>query len=175
MYVMRKSGYFRGASLRVWDWFTQYFNTKYNIARMNRQTIECNQPIEVVSYKIGVCKVSNKGKSCSTTFQLVGYNEKTNISVVLCFPHSGRMHQIRVHLQYLGRLKILEIRLFLFVYNIVKFNRPKIMITEKSFTSVIAVRGRQSLFRVYRTYRYVAVFTIFSTICILLEHISKQK
>ncbi|VVC36908.1 Pseudouridine synthase, catalytic domain,Pseudouridine synthase, RluC/RluD, conserved [Cinara cedri] len=66
------------------------------------QTIECNQPIEVVSYKIGVCKVSNKGKSCSTTFQLVGYNEKTNISVVLCFPHSGRMHQIRVHLQYLG-------------------------------------------------------------------------
>jgi len=70
--------------------------------RFPEQTIECNQPIEVVSYKIGVCKVSNKGKSCSTTFQLVGYNEKTNISVVLCFPHSGRMHQIRVHLQYLG-------------------------------------------------------------------------
>lgn len=69
---------------------------------VHRQTVECNQPIEVVSYKIGVCKVSSKGKSCSTTFQLVGYNEKTNISVVLCFPHSGRMHQIRVHLQYLG-------------------------------------------------------------------------
>ncbi|XP_050528832.1 pseudouridylate synthase RPUSD2-like [Daktulosphaira vitifoliae] len=66
------------------------------------QTVECNQPIEVVSYKIGVCKVSKKGKSCSTTFQLVGYNEETNMSVVLCFPHSGRMHQIRVHLQYLG-------------------------------------------------------------------------
>ncbi|XP_029341642.1 RNA pseudouridylate synthase domain-containing protein 2, partial [Acyrthosiphon pisum] len=70
--------------------------------RFPEQTIECNHPIEVVSYKIGVCKVSNKGKNCSTTFQLVGYNEKTNISVVLCFPHSGRMHQIRVHLQYLG-------------------------------------------------------------------------
>lgn len=73
-----------------------------NLTCAHRQTIECNHPIEVVSYKIGVCKVSSKGKTCSTTFQLVGYNEKTNISVVLCFPHSGRMHQIRVHLQYLG-------------------------------------------------------------------------
>ncbi|XP_050426931.1 pseudouridylate synthase RPUSD2-like [Adelges cooleyi] len=66
------------------------------------QTVECNEPIEVVSYKIGVCKVSTNGKSCSTTFQLIGYNKETNMSVVLCFPHSGRMHQIRVHLQYLG-------------------------------------------------------------------------
>lgn len=31
------------------------------------------------------------------------------MSVVLCFPHSGRMHQIRVHLQYLGTYSILFI------------------------------------------------------------------
>uniref|UniRef100_A0A1B6C5M5 Pseudouridylate synthase RPUSD2 n=2 Tax=Clastoptera arizonana TaxID=38151 RepID=A0A1B6C5M5_9HEMI len=64
--------------------------------------IECSEPIEVVSYKIGVCKVSPKGKECSTTFHKLGYNAKTNTSVVLCLPHTGRMHQIRVHLQYLG-------------------------------------------------------------------------
>ncbi|KAK3920338.1 RNA pseudouridylate synthase domain-containing protein 2 [Frankliniella fusca] len=64
--------------------------------------IECTKPIEVVSYKIGVCKVSPKGKECSTTFKKIGYNPKTNISVVRCMPHTGRMHQIRVHLQYLG-------------------------------------------------------------------------
>uniref|UniRef100_A0A336LNY1 Pseudouridylate synthase RPUSD2 n=1 Tax=Culicoides sonorensis TaxID=179676 RepID=A0A336LNY1_CULSO len=62
--------------------------------------IECKEPIEVVSYKIGVCKVSSKGKECTTTFQKLGYNGKT--SVVLCKPLTGRMHQIRVHLQYLG-------------------------------------------------------------------------
>ncbi|XP_044727223.1 RNA pseudouridylate synthase domain-containing protein 2-like isoform X3 [Chrysoperla carnea] len=62
--------------------------------------IECKEPIEVVSYKIGVCKVSPKGKDCVTIFQKLGFNGKT--SIVLCKPKTGRMHQIRVHLQYLG-------------------------------------------------------------------------
>ncbi|XP_049871018.1 uncharacterized protein LOC126370237 isoform X2 [Pectinophora gossypiella] len=64
--------------------------------------IECQEPIEVVSYKIGVCKVSPKGKDCSTVFKRLGFNVRTNTSVVLCKPKTGRMHQIRVHLQYLG-------------------------------------------------------------------------
>ncbi|KAK8741669.1 hypothetical protein OTU49_002330, partial [Cherax quadricarinatus] len=65
-----------------------------------REHVECNEPIEVVSYKIGVCKVSPTGKDCRTEFQRLSFNGKT--SVVLCRPHTGRMHQIRVHLQYLG-------------------------------------------------------------------------
>lgn len=65
--------------------------------------MECKEPIEVVSYKIGVCKVSQKGKECTTNFQKLGFNGKT--SVVLCKPRTGRMHQIRVHLQFLGKLK----------------------------------------------------------------------
>ncbi|XP_023309919.1 RNA pseudouridylate synthase domain-containing protein 2 isoform X2 [Anoplophora glabripennis] len=64
------------------------------------EMIECKEPIEVVSYKIGVCKVSPKGKDCITFFQKLGYNGKS--SIVLCKPKTGRMHQIRVHLQYLG-------------------------------------------------------------------------
>ncbi|XP_045458877.1 RNA pseudouridylate synthase domain-containing protein 2 [Melitaea cinxia] len=66
------------------------------------EEIECQEPIEVVSYKIGVCKVSPKGKDCSTVFKRLGYNAGANTSVVLCRPKTGRMHQIRVHLQYLG-------------------------------------------------------------------------
>lgn len=64
--------------------------------------ILCTEPIVVVSYKIGVCKVSSAGKQCQTIFKLIGYNNEINTSVVLCKPMSGRMHQIRVHLQYLG-------------------------------------------------------------------------
>ena len=64
------------------------------------EPISCPEPIEVVSYKIGVCKVSAQGKDCHTDFHRLSYNGKT--SVVLCRPHTGRMHQIRVHLQYLG-------------------------------------------------------------------------
>nr|XP_022916743.1 uncharacterized protein C18B11.02c-like isoform X2 [Onthophagus taurus] len=64
------------------------------------EIIECKEPIEVVSYKIGVCKVSPKGKDCVTIFQKLGYNGRS--SIVLCKPKTGRMHQIRVHLQYLG-------------------------------------------------------------------------
>ncbi|XP_063358895.1 pseudouridylate synthase RPUSD2-like isoform X1 [Cydia amplana] len=66
------------------------------------EEIECLEAIEVVSYKIGVCKVSAKGKDCSTVFKRLGFNPRSNTSVVLCKPKTGRMHQIRVHLQYLG-------------------------------------------------------------------------
>ncbi|KAH8287904.1 hypothetical protein KR018_006963 [Drosophila ironensis] len=66
--------------------------------------IECNEPIDIVSFKIGVCKVSPKGKDCKTTFQRIG--EVGDCSIVLCKPLTGRMHQIRVHLQYLGSYPI---------------------------------------------------------------------
>ena len=73
----------------------------YLPARVCRGKTECCQPVEVVSYKIGVCKVSAHGKECRTEFQRMSYNGKS--SVVLCRPFTGRMHQIRVHLQFLGK------------------------------------------------------------------------
>ena len=92
-----------------------------------RGLVQCRESIEVISYKIGVCRVSGhsqergqersqeksqersqerkersqeRGKECHTEFQRLSYNGRT--SVVVCRPHTGRMHQIRVHLQYLG-------------------------------------------------------------------------
>jgi len=62
--------------------------------------VVCEEPIEVISYKIGLCVVDPKGKDCKTTFQKLDF--KDGVSIVKCWPKTGRMHQIRVHLQCLG-------------------------------------------------------------------------
>ena len=69
-------------------------------SKTTSNVVSCSMPIEVVSHKIGVCRVSPEGKHCHTDFERLSFDGKN--SVVLCRPHTGRMHQIRVHLQYLG-------------------------------------------------------------------------
>ncbi|TRY62809.1 hypothetical protein TCAL_12503 [Tigriopus californicus] len=64
------------------------------------ERVVCREPIEILSHKIGICRVDPQGKACETEFELVQTNGQE--SVVRCKPHTGRMHQIRVHLQFLG-------------------------------------------------------------------------
>jgi len=62
--------------------------------------IICDQPIDVLFAKMGVHCVSANGKSAKTTFEKIWSDGKE--SIVKCVPETGRTHQIRVHLQYLG-------------------------------------------------------------------------
>eukprot|EP01134_Creolimax_fragrantissima_P006980 CFRG6980T1 len=61
---------------------------------------EVDMPTDTVLKRMGVCGVSPTGKPALTKFELVHTDGST--SVVKCMPRTGRQHQIRVHLQYLG-------------------------------------------------------------------------
>ncbi|KAI9013637.1 pseudouridine synthase, partial [Hyaloraphidium curvatum] len=63
-------------------------------------TITVDAPLMVYEHKLGVNCVSPNGKPATTIFEKLSYNGHT--SVVQCQPLTGRTHQIRVHLRYLG-------------------------------------------------------------------------
>lgn len=65
--------------------------------------IVVNQPLKTISQKHGLNRVDlEDGKDAETAFRRVSYDPKSNTSIVKCLPHTGRTHQIRVHLQYIG-------------------------------------------------------------------------
>ncbi|KIY51459.1 pseudouridine synthase [Fistulina hepatica ATCC 64428] len=64
--------------------------------------VVCEQPLLTVDRQVGLNIVHPEGKHAKTIFQRIRYDANSDTSVVLCKPITGRSHQIRVHLQYLG-------------------------------------------------------------------------
>ncbi|KAI6240540.1 Pseudouridine synthase [Aphelenchoides fujianensis] len=62
----------------------------------------CEAPIDVLIPSMGVQCVRADGKTCRSTFRRIWYDAAADESAVLCHIETGRTHQIRVHLQFLG-------------------------------------------------------------------------
>lgn len=69
---------------------------------LNATTVVIGAPILTVDPVNGIRVVSAKGKPAFSGFRFLRYNAVTNSSLVACYPISGRPHQLRVHLQWLG-------------------------------------------------------------------------
>lgn len=64
--------------------------------------LEVNAPIETVDPANGIRKITSKGKNAQSLFRLIAHDHATDTSMVLCSPLTGRSHQLRIHLQWLG-------------------------------------------------------------------------
>ena len=75
-------------------------------------TILISCPLVTINHKDGVhaCDPSmstkqyqETGKAAVSIFHCLGFDEASDTSLVLCFPVTGRTHQLRLHLQLLGK------------------------------------------------------------------------
>ncbi|KZT67641.1 pseudouridine synthase [Daedalea quercina L-15889] len=70
--------------------------------RFPKRWVTCDQPLLTIDRQVNLNIVHPKGKSAKTNLKALHYDTNTDTSVILCRPLTGRPHQIRVHLQYLG-------------------------------------------------------------------------
>ena len=72
-------------------------NENNNIINFDQEKNNLNKEDKTNSYE-----EKNEPKYAETEFEFLFYDEKSNTSVVKCYPKTGRTHQIRIHLRALG-------------------------------------------------------------------------
>lgn len=72
------------------------------LGKFPEETIMCDGHLAPIDLRTRIMMVHSKGKPSQSSFTRLSYNAQSDTSVVLCRPLTGRTHQLRVHLQYLG-------------------------------------------------------------------------
>jgi len=81
------------SAVSSWNWGGNDSDSAY---------IEVNAPIENIDPINGIRAVRDSGKPSKSRFRLIAHDETTNVSLIACYPVTGRGHQLRVHLQHIG-------------------------------------------------------------------------
>uniref|UniRef100_A0A914ZR32 Pseudouridine synthase n=1 Tax=Parascaris univalens TaxID=6257 RepID=A0A914ZR32_PARUN len=87
-------------ALKCGELYKEYICKVEGIFPGSGEEVICEEPIGALVLTMGIQCVRSDGKSARTRFRCLWSDGKT--SIVKCVLDTGRTHQIRVHLQYLG-------------------------------------------------------------------------
>jgi hypothetical protein len=85
--------------LAQWKWVP---NGQEEDSLLLKMSLQVDAPIETVDPANGIRQITKKGRPSTSQFQLLQFEPESNTSIISCIPVTGRSHQLRVHLQWLG-------------------------------------------------------------------------
>mmetsp|Transcript_17538 Transcript_17538/g.48434 ORF Transcript_17538/g.48434 Transcript_17538/m.48434 type:complete len:605 (-) Transcript_17538:1602-3416(-) len=91
--------------LARWKWITKettQTDGNDSASAMGMTFLQVDAPIETVDPLNGIRRITPNGKASTSLFRLLSYDAQNDTSIVSCVLVTGRSHQLRVHLEWMG-------------------------------------------------------------------------